>query len=196
MAWTAPATWIVGQVVTAAELNELSGNLNYVKARLGGNQWLWLPVTTNYLILGGIGWHTPWGVINDDSGGSDTWIRYPVGYSEYRVSGDYQDSFMCGVMPPNFGALTQAIVVYLPPNTAINQTHLVSVEYAAPGEAYNTHTDNHTFTLSTTSLQFGAMDISSYVGSLAANDVLGVKVIGIGGSIYRLGILGTFLAWS
>ena len=81
-------------------------------------------------------------------------------------------------IPHDFNSITEAVVIINPLTTATHRFDVTS-DYAAVGEAYNTHSEsdlNHDFSM--TASQFYEMDVSGVLSSLSAGDYGGIKLLG------------------
>ncbi len=81
-------------------------------------------------------------------------------------------------IPHDFNSITEAVVILNPLTTATHRFDIIS-DYAAVGEAYNTHSGsdlNHDFSM--TALQFYEIDVSGILSSLSADDYGGIKLLG------------------
>jgi len=111
----------------------------------------------------------------------ETWISCNTGNN----NGDYasQDIAAAGVgylsfnVPYDFAILTSAKLVLIGGATGGTENIDYDLQYAAVGEAKNTNTGSDTTTTYNVTLdQLFEIDLSSQLGSLAAGDIVGVKI--------------------
>ena len=157
MAWTAPKTWSVGEIVTAANMNlHLRDNLNY----LGTKESIWVPVGarwdgTNFVAI----------QASDRYAGAAL-----VSATDFAVMGAI-------LIPSDFGALVSAVIVVRPNATQAAANWDTYSNYAAVGQSTTTHTGSNTVsTYNVTDGILFAVDVAGILANLAANDILGLQL--------------------
>ena len=153
MAWTAPRTWVVGELVTAAIFNTyIRDNQVYLKDNKG-DKILWVPVTYG-------------------SGGLSRGLSHvtaPLSQDQYAVMEFY--------VPDDWTAIIEAVAVcQLDNNDATTDIDISSV-YAANGQNYATHTENDnatTYNMSTDLIY--ELDVSGILTGIAVGDYVGLNI--------------------
>ena len=161
MGWTTPADIVTGHTVTASEWNDAvgeTGNTKYLYDNRKGKV-IWVPAT--YLM----------------QAGSDRAID-DVGYfpAAYMTTADDEAavSFWC---PSDFSAITEAYLLVIPKATQGSANWDTKANYAAVGEAYNTHSETNTAsTYNVTDDQLFKVDVSDILTGLAADDFCGITI--------------------
>jgi hypothetical protein len=174
--WTTPITWTVGQKPDADDFNEqIRNNLEYLYERVGAAQ-LWVPVANFF--------QSSWGYLQSRS----TFPGAPL-------SGADAYAEMSGICPVSYAALATAQILVIPTATQAAADWDVSVEYAAPGEAYNAHSGSDTVTTyNVTADQIYAVDIKAILASIVAGDLMGVKLTQKTAG-HNVHVLGLRLTW-
>ena len=79
--------------------------------------------------------------------------------------------------PHDFTSITSAEIIIIPEDTNANADIDIASDYGAAGEAYNTHSGSDAATTyNLTQNQIYALDVSGILGSLAANDHVGITL--------------------
>jgi len=129
------------------------------------------------------------------------WDQSATAYIPGRNIGDYAsgaavdnlDIAYCTLkIPHDFRSLISAHAIVVPDATLAAAAWNIFTDYAAEGEAYNTHSSSATDTYNVVDNQIFAIDISSHLTSLAANDFVGVVIqnaeADAGKGFYLLGV--------
>ncbi len=99
-------------------------------------------------------------------------------------------------VPSDFAALTSAEIIIIPAVTEATANIDVNSDYAAVGEAYNTHSESEVAaTYNIVTNQLFSIDISGVLSAIAANDLVGIK-LQIGSTNYDLYTLGISFKYS
>lgn len=161
MGWTTPADIVTGHTVTASEWNDAVGETGNTKYLYDGkaDKAIWVPAT--YLRQAGSDRSI------DDVG------DFPAAY---MTANDDKAavSFRC---PSDFTSITEAYLLVIPKATQGSANWDTTSDYAAVGEAYNTHSESNTAsTYNVTDDQLFKVDVSGILTSLAADDFCGIAI--------------------
>lgn len=151
MAWTSPTTRITGELITATIYNETNkDNQDFLHQRVVSNLYSFNESTDTSATVGA--WRSP----RVSNTGTDTvWFSFSV--------------------PSDFSAIS-TLKVLLHPATNTTYDYDVEVSYGAEGESATNHSataTNQTFS-TTIADEIVLIDITSLVGSLAADDFVAV----------------------
>ena len=109
-----------------------------------------------------------------DSGGSAAVIGDVPGIS---LTDDNHAAYMSFHIPADFSSIISAVVVIISSTTGSETDWDTFSDYAATGQAYNTHSESNTATVyDTTTNQWFEIDVSGILSSLAAGDHGGIQV--------------------
>ena len=165
MTWTTPSTQTTGTLITATIYNEqIISNIAHLGAHTAQNAALSSitagELNKQYIILD---------------------AEHNEVFGQYRATGlttAAEDGAFSGYIPSWVTTISSA-TVYLAANNATGNGQVdIGTLYAAPDEAYNTHSGsllNQTITL-TTDLDIHTVNIASALASLTGGDVVGVTV--------------------
>jgi hypothetical protein len=173
MAWTAPRTWVTGELVTAA-MGNAHWRDNLVALQTAAKE-LWTPVNQTSVAA----------------------ITSPFGTYSAAALIAANDMATCTFkVPADFLAIVEAKVVVRPVGTDAAANWDIYVSYAAIGQAYGTHTANNTATTyNVTADQFYGVDISALLANLAGGDIVGVGFV-LMDNADDVSVLGTYLKYT
>jgi hypothetical protein len=155
MAWTPLTKRAIGYLITKGnDVDVWIDDLNFLHTRTRG---LWVPATM----------------------GTGVNVVVPSHYNQYPsvelVNGQNNQAYMGFAIPVGATILSKAVVVLIAAGSN-NLNRSVLSEYAANGEAYNTHTSTIAAGLvAVTSGQIKEDDISSALADLTAGDRVGIQ---------------------
>lgn len=170
--WTAPRTWVVGELVTAAIMN------THVRDNLLARQYLWVPVTAAY--------------------SDGAWASLKA-YGNHAI-GDLNaanDRALCEFRcPPDFAAITSAVIVVISRVTDAAANWDIYAYMAAAGQAYNTHTASDlATTYNVVADRIEEVDVSGILAAMAAGDYVGVQLL-LGDAADDCDVLGFWMVYS
>ena len=157
MAWTAPRTWVVGELVTAAIMNTyIRDNQTYLTTRE-----ITIPLT--------LWW--------DDSGGTSLPLS-PIGaYPRAILDVDDYGLFIFDC-PDTFVSIVEAKAVCIGIVTDAATDIDILADFASTGQAYNTHqTSDLATTYNVTTTQFFEIDLATILAAMVAGDHVGIKIL-------------------
>ena len=112
--------------------------------------------------------------------------RNPV----YRINADDENATISFMVPANFRTVVSVNLVWAALAGTVGMTFNVNTAYRASGEVANTHSTSINITRTTTNNFFYTDSISSAVSSLAAGDIVGVRVSRLTGGNGTLVVVG------
>jgi len=168
MAWTAPRTWVVGELVTAAIMNtHIRDNFSYLKDL--GTYSIFYPALMFY----------------DSS--------VPAFHTIEDVGATCNDTndftTVLFKVPGNFISVTSALIWSRATDTNATTSIKISAWYAQSGQAYATHTETDTRNYNLTNTIVFSMDATVSLTALAVGDMGGI-------SVYNMeGVTGQFIVY-
>jgi len=162
------STHATGHLVTAAEFNAKK------------DQEIWVPVT-GYASGGGV------------TATALSWQQsYPLAVLAASVDGARM-SFRC---PSDFVSIVEAKIIILPRVTDAAANLDIYSTYAAIGQNYQTHEANNTAaTYNIATDVFFGVDVSAILASLAANDIVGVR-LSLGDANDDVDVIGFYMKYA
>ena len=126
-----------------------------------------------------------------------------AGYGDYpavHIDNAAELAHGSGAIPHDFNTVTSAVIVIATSGSATTDFDWqIDTDFAAGGEAVNTHSDSTTGTnISTTTQQWIELDISAALTGIAAGDYLGYKFqsTDLGASVTAVDVLGVKIRYS
>ncbi len=166
----------------------------HLVALVGSNTGATAPSTT----FANMWWYdTTAGVLKKRNNANTAWVIFSAGTKEFFApvnAGTNQPTFdgdhvrvLCDlvnntagaefVVPPDFTAITEAVIVVIPLTTDVAANWNIDSDYGAAGQTKNTHSENDAAsTYNVTADQIFEVDISGILTSLAAGDYVGIKI--------------------
>jgi len=167
MAWTAPRTWNIGELVTKVIMDtHIRDNLNY----LASTMEVWVPVTaaistTNYPILSG---H----------------------YGFVRLSSLNDEAVCVFRCPDNYGSIVTAKMIVSPVANQATANWDIETLYAAEGELINNHNEaDAATTYNVIQDTYYGVDFSGILTALAAGDIVHCTIL-LADAIHDLSVYG------
>ena len=170
MAWSAPRTWVVGELVTAAFMNqEIRDNIEYIADTMELYVQCAKP-SANEGILGIVS------VIQTRLLNDPAWVTFRI--------------------PDNFDTLLAAKFIVIPKMTSAAANWDIAFYNASEGEAYNTHTDlDNATTYNVVNLQYYGVDFTPIMTTIAAGDICGAQII-LGDATHDFDAVGFYMKYS
>ena len=171
MAFSAPRTWVVGELVTAAIMNTFIRDNQIFLAQ----QEVWSTVT-HASVTGVIIFYGSYAVARLPAAGDSAYISLRI--------------------PANFGAIVSFKCIVIPRATQVAADWDLVSNYAAEGEAYQTHAEaDAVTTYNVTNNQVYGIDISGVATAIAAGDIFGLR-INLNNDAHDLDVVGLSLIYT
>lgn len=114
----------------------------------------------------------------------------------YRINTSTDAAFIMFFVPHDFTSITDAVVMLEAATTATHRLNFFST-YGANGEKRNTHSESDLNNdLALTLIEFYEFDISGILSNLAANDYVGIRVLGDAVNVPDVTIIGVRFKYS